>query len=107
MNIVARPREARLLVNHQYLRAWLLTAEAGDVLEYHRGFLAIDRLPPGSRLHAQDASELDRVAKAAMAAADAGRAHLVQRRHGEGDYSYLIAARARPPGAPDREVDGQ
>jgi len=89
-------RRPTLLVTEADLVRWLAGAETSDALEYYRGFLAIDRIIPGSRLPKKDARELDRVAKAALEAADAGRAHLVQRRHGDSDYSYFIVARGRP-----------
>ncbi|SDB20273.1 hypothetical protein [Bauldia litoralis] len=86
----------QLLVTELDLTVWLASADRGETLEYHRGVLAIDRLALGSRLPKEDARELDRVAKAAMSAVGACRAYLMQRRHGDGDYSYLIVARSRP-----------
>jgi len=87
-----RPPSIELLVTEVGLLSWLHNAGRGDAFEYHRGLLAVDRLALGSRLPIEDARELDRVATAAMAAAGSGRAHLIQRRHGEDDYSYLIVA---------------
>lgn len=77
------------------LRVWLSSAAPGDWLEYHRGFLALDRAL-GSRLGEVDRKELDRVAERAMALAQAGRGHLVQRRHGAGDCSYLFVVASAP-----------
>ena len=37
------------------------------------------------------------LARQALLAAEDGRVHLLQRRHGDGDYSY-IAVKARAPG---------
>jgi hypothetical protein len=88
---------AQLVGSLAELNAWLAGAANGEALVYHRGCLAIDRLVPGSRLPRRDAEELDRVAKAARAAADIGRVHLVQRRYGDGDYGYIIVARRRAP----------
>ena len=90
----------RLLVRLPDLERWLGGALPGEALDYHRGFLALDRVVPGSRLSKEDAEELDRVATAALAAAEAGRVHLLQRRHGVGDYSYhVVIARRRAAGA--------
>ena len=72
-------------------------AEPGETLEYYRGYLVVDAIPHGSRLPEQDRAELSRVARRALWAADRGLAHLVQRRHGPDDYSYLVIARLRPP----------
>jgi hypothetical protein len=74
----------------EHLDNWVATATPGGVLEYFRGHLAVDRVAPGSRLGREASDELDRVADAAMALAQAGRVHLVQRRHGDGDYSYFL-----------------
>jgi hypothetical protein len=95
---ITTPRRISLLVDQAEFEAWLEKALPGDTLEYHRGFLPLDRLPPGSRLGQQNAIQLDRVAADAMALAGAGRVHLVQRRHGCGDYSYIaVAAAGRRP----------
>jgi hypothetical protein len=91
MLVAPRPT---LRVTVAEMSAWVSSALAGERLEYFRGFLVIDRQPAGSRLGTRDRDELDRVADAAMALADAGRVHLVQRRHGNGDYSYLAVARS-------------
>ena len=95
MTIRTIPHRASLLLDERGLRAWLATAEAGDVLEYHHGILAIDRLVHGSRLPDQDRRQLNRVASVLMGLAEAGHGYLLQRRHGHGDYSYLFVN--RPP----------
>ena len=78
------------------LCSWLGGAASGDALEYHRGVLALDRSPLASRLPKADQAELERVARRAFWAAEQGLAHLVQRRRGPDDYSYLMIARPRP-----------
>jgi hypothetical protein len=90
-----RPQRASLLVDEKGLRAWLATAKSGDVIEYHRGVLAIDRLARGSRLGERNGQELNRVADLLFAMTGAGRGHLLQRRHGDGDYSYLFVLRSQ------------
>jgi hypothetical protein len=82
------------------LLAWIDLALPGDVLEYHRGFLALDSHPQGTRLSERDRTVLLRVARQAWRAAEQQLIHLVQRRHGEGDYSYRAIARLRPACAP-------
>ena len=65
---------------------WLGQAEPGEVLVYHRGFLAVDR-------HWAEGGALDRLADRAAWAAEHGLADLLQRRHGHEDLSYLAIAR--------------
>lgn len=85
----------RLRHTEMGLCGWLGQAEPGDVLQYHRGFLPVDRDEQQSRLGRQDRSELIRMCNRALWAAECGFAHLLQRRHGECDYSYFIVARPR------------
>ncbi len=73
------------------LEEWLATARPGAAMEYHRGFLALDR-GKGSPLGEERGLELDRVAAALMTMAEAGQIHLVQRRHGGADYTYVAVA---------------
>ena len=44
---------------------------------------------PGSRFGEEAGDELDRVATALMTMAEAGHVHLVQRRNGPNDYTYI------------------
>jgi len=75
--------------------AWLGQASPGDTIEYHRGLLALDA-NIDSQTPASDARrELARVARIAWRAAEKGLVHLVQRRCGPDDYSYLAIARPR------------
>ena len=76
--------------------AWFGAAAAGDRIEYWRGYLAIDANPTGSKLELDDRRHLGRVAARAFRLAEQGKAHLIQRRHGAGDYSYLLVVRPRP-----------
>ena len=78
------------------LLAWLSQAEPGDVLEYHQGFLALDRSPHARTLGERDRIALGRLARRAMWLADQGLVHLLQRRIGRDRFSYLAIARARP-----------
>lgn len=87
---------ARLRQTEMELCGWLGQAEPGGVLQYHRGFLPVDRDAQQSRLGKQDRQALIRMCDRAHWAAARGLAYLLQRRHGECDYSYLIVARPRP-----------
>ena len=91
MNTRTRPPCVSLLIDERGMRCWLAEARPGDVIEYHRGVLAIDRLP-GSRLAERERSELARVADLLLVLALSNRGHLVQRRHGRDDYSYVFVA---------------
>lgn len=75
-------------------RVWLARAEPSDRIEYHRGFLALDRIKGMSSLNDSERRKLAAVADQALALADRGKLHLLQERHGNGDYSYWAVARA-------------
>jgi hypothetical protein len=87
-------------------RRWLMRSAPGASLEYHRGHLIWDRAP-ASDLTRGERQALCRIADAALEAAERGLVHLVQRRNGPFDFSYLailasrgthrLAASAAPP----------
>jgi hypothetical protein len=72
---------------------WLLRALPGQQLEYHRGLLVRDR-SPASELAEDQRRIVAKIADAALTAAEDGLVHLVQRRNGEFDFSYLAIKRA-------------
>jgi hypothetical protein len=75
--------------------SWLARSQPGAALEYHRGLLIFDR-SPASELAEDERRVVARLADAAFQAAEQGRVHLVQRRNGAFDFSYIaIKARAR------------
>lgn len=90
--------ETRLADTESKFRAWLRQATWHDTFQYHRGFLAVDASVRGS-LGAQARDELGRIARLAWSAAENGRVHLLQRRHGPNDTSYLAVARGKPAAA--------
>jgi hypothetical protein len=77
------------------LLAWLNQAEPGDAIEYHRGFLALDRSHQSSALSEGDRQALCRLANLAMRLADQSLVHLVQRRIRPDCFSYIATARKR------------
>lgn len=89
-------RPAAPMLDEAALMAWLGAATSGDRIEYWRGFLAVDASATASKLEPDDRRQLGRVAARAFRLAQQGKAHLVQRRHGEADYSYLLVVRPRP-----------
>lgn len=78
------------------LCAWLGTAAPGDRLAYYRGVLAVDLASTDGALTKAERAELRRVACRALFAAENGLAHLLQRRNGPDDFTYLLIARPRP-----------
>jgi hypothetical protein len=73
--------------------AWVGRAAPADTLEYYRGLLSVDtELDPFS---APERKALRRLARRAVWASDVGLVHLVQRRNGPGDFSYLAVRRPR------------
>lgn len=94
--MAAVPPRSSALLDEAALTAWFSAAAAGDRIEYWRGFLAVDASTTASKLEPDDRRQLGRVAARAYRLAEQGKAHLVQRRHGEADYSYLLVARPRP-----------
>ena len=89
---VAPPGDA---ITESDLCTWLGDAAPGDQLVYHRGFLALDCDPTTDRLTPRQKEQLRRVARRAMFVAENGLAHLVQRRNGPDDFTYLLIVRAR------------
>jgi hypothetical protein len=99
---VAKPRRRRVKaprLSEIELCAWLTQAEPGAVLEYHRGFLALDRTAFGRFAETPARAALSILGNRAHDLAERGLVHLVQHRHGIEDYSYFAIARPRRKGA--------
>ena len=90
---VVRPAPCRLLISESELCNWLGCSEPGQVLEYHRGTLAIDCSSESHRLPNEDRAGLRLVARRAQWAAERNLVHLLQRRYGSDDYGYLAVKR--------------
>ena len=71
------------------MRTWLANAAEGEMITYFRGFLALATQEGHHRF------ELIAVADYLWRAAQHDLVHLVQIRHGVGDYEYLAVARCR------------
>jgi hypothetical protein len=91
-----RPQHVALPSARRFL-AWLERGQPGEALVYHRGLLAHDRARPD--LTETERRQVARIADAAFAAAEEGRVHLVQLRHGPFDFSYL-AIKTGPAATP-------
>jgi hypothetical protein len=99
---VARPRQRRIKtprLSEIELCAWIAQAEPSAVLEYHRGYLALDRTPFGRFGNTPARAALAQLGSRAHDLAERCLVHLVQLRHGAEDYSYLAIARPRREGA--------
>ena len=82
------------------LCAWVAQAAAGEVLEYHRGFLGLDRSACGRSMSVESRAVLSRTSNRAWQLAEQSLVHLVQRRLGPDSFSYIAIARPRPKNAP-------
>ena len=82
------------------LLAWLGQAKAGDVLEYHQGFLALDRSSHGDAFRERERAAVGGIADQAMRLAEHGFVHLLQRRVCSERFSYLAIARPRTVSSP-------
>ena len=88
-----------LFTDEATLCDWIAHAVPGATTIYYRGHLAFDRLPSTEVFAERERTRLVAVAKRALQAAEDGLIHLVQRRHGPQDYSYIaIKARSRLSG---------
>jgi hypothetical protein len=89
-----RPRLSEL-----ELCAWVAQAKPGEFLEYHRGYLALDRTAFGRFADSPARAAVGLLGARAHDLAERGLVHLVQHRHGPEDYSYFAVARPRAEGA--------
>ena len=88
------PRAMRRLTETAFC-AWLGQAHPNAVLVYHRGVLALDASISSQTPDRDVRRELARVARRAWWAAEQGLVHLLQRRNGPDDFTYLAIARPR------------
>jgi hypothetical protein len=89
---------------------WLIGAKPGECREYHRGFLAFDRVPrelPSPSMKRQQET-VAALATHTWHLYEKGLALLTQLRHAEGDYSYFLIAASPPPAVrPRSRPDGR
>ena len=88
-----------LIIDRVGFEAWLKTARPGGRIEYHRGLLSVDRQPKLNSSDNEKRSELHRLAARVLSAAEQGLVHLVQRRRGAEDFSYLAIKAGKIPHA--------
>ncbi len=82
------------------LCAWLAQAAPGELLQYHVGYLGLDRSACGRSMSVESRAALSRTSNRAWRLAEQGLVHLVQRRLGPDSFLYLAIARPRPKNAP-------
>jgi len=85
----------RILTHEQDLVRWLSTAQPGEQFVYHRGFLVIDMSSSASNLQPPQREMVQQVASRVADLAARGLVQVVQRRHGDGDCSYIAIASKR------------
>jgi hypothetical protein len=99
MTVVAlMPDTTPAILSEEDLCAWVSQAEPGEAIEYHRGFLCIDRCGADRFGAPIDAASLNRLANRALVLAEAGFVHLIQQRIEVETFSYLAIARPQPEG---------
>lgn len=96
MNKISHNFVAAPLLSEAQFCAWVGQSAPGAVVEYHRGFLAIDTVRASSDLAEIDRKELVRLGRRAWWAGEKGLVHLVQHRLGPDRFAYLAIARPRP-----------
>ena len=74
------------------IHTWLANARAGEAITYFRGSLALAREEGGEMPGEANTRHLIEVADYLWKAAQHGRVHLVQIRHGHEDYTYVAVA---------------
>lgn len=68
---------------------WVVSAKPGAKFEYYSGFLAEDRDAVKGRYTEAERKQMSEVANRAFAYSGHGLIHLIQKRHGVADYSYI------------------
>lgn len=96
-----KPPAPSLLVGEEDLCRWLGEASPGSTIEYHHGYLALDRDRDLSSFADKDRRELCALADRLASLASENRVLLTQRRAGPDEFRYLAikprhAARTRP-----------
>ena len=84
-----------ILIDEATLASLVAKSAAGTKITYHIGHLAHDRCPASQVLELTACRALSAVANRALRFADAGWAHLVQRRLGPDCWAYILVVRSR------------
>ena len=73
---------------------WLASALVGQAIQYHEGFLLLDRSESGSALSTKDRHRLHAVARRMWIAAELGLVHLFSVRVADCHYRYIAVRSA-------------
>lgn len=78
---------------------WIANAMPGAAIEYHQGFLLVDRSETASELPTKERSRLHAIARRAWIACELGLVHLFSMKVAEAAYRYIAvrSATALPP----------
>lgn len=79
---------------------WIASASVGQSIQYHEGFLLIDRTEARSALSRHERERLHAVARRAWIACELGFVHLVSQKLGDEHYRYIaVRSSAVLPGS--------
>jgi hypothetical protein len=73
---------------------WMANALVGQSIQYHEGFLILDRSDSSSEMAAKDRGRLHALARRAWIACELGLVHLFSLRVDEGHYRYIAVRSA-------------
>ena len=73
---------------------WMANALVGQSIQYHEGFLLLDRSDSGSGLASKDRNRLHALARRAWIACELGLVHLFSLKVSEGHYRYIAVRSA-------------
>ncbi len=79
---------------------WIGDALVGQSIQYHEGFLLLDRSESGSGLGAKERNRLHSVARRAWIACELGLVHLFSLKVADGHYRYIAirsGSKLKPP----------
>lgn len=101
MKTISIPPTVASVGSEAELSAWLASAEPGEAVQYHDGFLAADI---ATDLQSDMKAKAELIGKARLAwwAGENGLVHLVQRRLAPGRCAYLAIMRPAPTRPRDR-----
>ncbi len=73
---------------------WMANALVGQSIQYHEGFLLLDRSDSGSGLGSKERSRLHALARRAWIACELGLVHLFSLKVADGHYRYIAVRSA-------------
>lgn len=80
---------------------WIANALVGQSIQYHEGFLMMDRSDTGSGLPAKERNRLHSVARRMWIACELGLVHLFSQKVTDGHYRYLAVRSANTFSPPE------